>query len=76
MGNGFTSQFSKAYTQSVSGAFDSSGEFFPLDSCAQNIAKNSSGQVTQIDATDGVNTWRQTYTYTAAGMAISMWVKQ
>lgn len=72
--NGFTGPFSKAYTQLISGALDSSGEFFPLESCVRTVTKNDAGQVTQIEASDGRNVWRQTTSYTGNVAKTSMWV--
>lgn len=61
----------------IGGAIDSTGHFFALDSCQQTITKDGSGNITQIDAYDGTNTWRQTYTYGGATtITISQWVKQ
>lgn len=47
------------------------------DSLAQTLAYDEEGNLSTVLATDGVNTWVQTYTY-ANGLLtnISAWVKQ
>lgn len=61
----------------VSGALDSDGNFFPLDSCQITTAKDpTTGQVTQMDATYGGGTWRRTFTYNTNSTVTSQWVKQ
>lgn len=65
-----------ASSQIVSGAYDSAGNFFPLDSCHQKINKDAGGNVTSIEATYGTDVWVQTYTYNVNDTQISQWVKQ
>ena len=47
------------------------------DTLAQTLGYDASGNLKTITATDGTNTWVQTYTY-AGGLltGISAWVKQ
>lgn len=62
--------------QTVVGALDSDGNFFPLESCRQEITKDENGNVTQIVATFGAENWKQVYTYSATTIDIGQWVKQ
>lgn len=56
---------------------DSGGQQFDPDSLAQTFAYNGDGTLNYIQATDGVSTWRQTYTYTAGVLTgVSAWVRQ
>lgn len=45
-------------------------------SMALTITNDSQGRPIQIDATDGVNTFRLTVSYPANQISISKWVKQ
>lgn len=60
--------------QTVSGALDANGDFFPLDSLQQTITKDASGNTT-IVATDGKNTWTQTIVTAGLVTTISLWNK-
>lgn len=61
----------------VSGAYDTEGRFFPLDSLPTTINKDTSGNVVSIVATSlsGKLTWTQSYTYTSTSTVISGWVR-
>lgn len=49
----------------------------PIQAMPQTFVYNPDGTLNYIDATDGVNVWRQTYTYTAGKVSgISAWVRQ
>jgi hypothetical protein len=69
-----------AHNQQISGALDSNGDFFPLDSCKQTIFKDGSGAISYITAEFGGVTWKQSFTKAADGAGtkqiISMWEKQ
>lgn len=55
---------------------DSTGASFDPDSLTQNLTYNGDGTVNTIAATDGTNTWTQTFTYTSGNLTgISKWVK-
>lgn len=48
-----------------------------IDGLQQTLAYNPDGTLNYVEAADGVNTWRQTYTYTGGKVTgISAWVKQ
>lgn len=69
-------EYSKWAEQTVSGALDTDGKFFPLDSLAQTFARDGAGNILSIVASDGTNTWTQTFTYkNGLVSAISGWVK-
>ena len=56
---------------------DNRGYALDVDSLSQTLAYNVDGTLNYVDATDGHNVWRQTYTYTAGQLTgISQWVKQ
>lgn len=61
-----------------SGRYDSTlKEFVPIDDLPQTLVYNGDGTLNYVDATDGTDTWRQTYTWTAGRLTgISGWVKQ
>lgn len=68
--------FINGASQMVAGAFDTNGNFFPLDSLAQHFNRDANGAVTSIVATNDTHTWTQTYTYTNGMVSdISGWVK-
>lgn len=55
---------------------DSTGALVNIDSMAQTLTYNGDGTVATIAATNGTNTWTQTFTYTAGVVTgISQWVK-
>jgi hypothetical protein len=59
----------------LDGAIDSTGNFFPLGSCAKTYNYTGSDN-TSIVASDGVHTWTQTMTYTSHVLqTVSQWVK-
>lgn len=69
-------EFATGAIHAVTGAFDTSGRFFPLDSLPQQINRDGAGNVTSIVATDGTRTFTQTYTYTNGNVTgISGWVR-
>jgi hypothetical protein len=69
-------QYPSGASQSVSGAYDTIGNFFPLDSLPQHFERDGSGNVLSITVTDGKSTWTQTYTYVNGFVSdISGWVK-
>jgi hypothetical protein len=70
-------EFSRWAEQVISGALDTEGHFFPLDSLQQTLTRDAgTGNVTKIVATNGTNTWTQTMTYTSGLLTnISGWVK-
>jgi hypothetical protein len=48
-----------------------------IDGMAKTITYNSDQTVRSIAATDGINTWVQTYSYAGGKLSnISLWVKQ
>ena len=58
------------------GVVDSTGAYFNPDNLAQTLTYNGDGTVATIAATDGANTWTQTFTYTSGNLTgISKWVK-
>lgn len=58
-------------------AFDNENLFLNLDGIPQTYVYNADGTLNYIQVTQGVNTWRQTYTYTGGKITgISAWVKQ
>jgi hypothetical protein len=65
------------HKHSTVGVMDSAGVFIPVDSMAQTMTYNGPGAtVDTITATDGTNSWRQTFTYTGANITgISAWIK-
>lgn len=75
-----TATLKLAHGQQISGALDSEGNFFPLDSCKQTIVKDSAGAMLYITAEFGGITWKQTFTKTADGsgtkQVIGLWEKQ
>lgn len=60
----------------VSGAYDTNGVFFPLDSLKQKFNRDASGNVTSIVASYNKTRWTQTITY-LNGLVdeVSGWVK-
>lgn len=59
-----------------SGTLDSSGAQFNPDSLPQTITRNANGTVATIVATNGANTWTQTFSYpNSTTTTISSWVK-
>lgn len=66
----------KGSTTSVAGAFDTNGNFFPLDSLPQQINRDGAGNVQSIVASYKGSTWTQTYSYINGFVTnISGWVK-
>jgi len=62
---------------SIEGTFDSEGKLIPLEALAKTYGYDGSNNLTSITATDGVNTWVQTLTYSSGRLAtISQWVRQ
>lgn len=48
-----------------------------LDLLNQSFSYNADGTINYAEATDGINTWRQTYSYSAGRITgITSWVKQ
>ena len=61
---------------SATGVVDSTGATFDPDSLAQTLTYNGDGTVATIAATEGTNTWTQTFGYTSGNLtSISKWVK-
>lgn len=60
------------------GHYDSTfTDFIPIDDMPQAFAYNGDGTLNYVEATDGTNTWRQTFSYTAGVLTgVSGWVKQ
>lgn len=60
------------------GRYDSTFlDFIPIDDMPQTIAYNADDTINYIEATDGADTWRQTFSYTGGKVTgISGWVKQ
>lgn len=62
-------------TMTTSGIADSTGTVFNPDVCSHAYTY-SSGNLLTDTATDGVNSWRKTYTYTGTDLTTeSKWVK-
>lgn len=62
--------------RSVSGAYDSNGVFFPLDSLKQKFNRDGAGNITSIVASYDRFRWTQTFTYVNGQLdEISAWVK-
>lgn len=60
----------------MSGVLDTGGNFVPLDSLAQHFNRDGSGNVTSIVASNGTDTWTQTFTYVTGALSdITGWVK-
>lgn len=60
----------------VISVLDSTNEQVAIDSLAQTLIYNGDGTVAMIAATNGTNTWTQTFGYTAGSVtSISRWVK-
>lgn len=60
-----------------SGATASDGVTLPVDSLAQTLAYDGSGNLSTITVSYGGNTYIQTLTYTGSNLTgISQWVKQ
>lgn len=58
-------------------AVGSDGTPLDLESWAHSYAYNGDGTIQHDQVTDGTNSWRQTYTWTAGRLTgISAWVKQ
>lgn len=69
-------EFSSGAIHVVSGAFDTSGRFFPLDSLPQQYSRDSAGNVISIMAGSGTLMWTQNYTY-ANGLVVNIsgWIR-
>jgi hypothetical protein len=62
--------------QIVPGVLDTDGHFFPLESIERTFNRDSNGNITTVVATDGTNSWTQTYNYKNGYVShISAWVQ-
>lgn len=56
---------------------DSGGQRFDPDSLPQTLSYNGDQTLAYVQVSDGVSTWRQSYTYTNGALTgISAWVRQ
>ena len=56
---------------------DSIGQFFNPGDCSVAYGRDANGNITTETATDGINVWVKTYTWTSGVLtAESKWVKQ